>query len=102
MMKRTYCILAAVILMTAAICVAAQDDTRPSATWEVQKYDINATLPQSDSDRNLSARAKLDLKNISARPALTLTLRISSSAEITAASINSSTVEFTKAEEMVN
>ena len=102
MMKRTYCILAAVILMTAAICVAAQDDTRPSATWEVQKYDINATLPQSDSDRNLSARAKLDLKNISARPALTLTLRISSSAEITAASINGSTVEFTKAEEKVN
>jgi hypothetical protein len=79
----------------------AQDDTRISATWQVQKYDIAATLPLSEAERNLSVRAKLDLKNVSQRPASTLTLRISPNAEITSISINGGTSEVTKGEEKI-
>src|SRR6476469_7128545 len=90
-------ILAALLL--SSLCVVAQDDTRVSATWQVVKYDISATLPQSESDRNLSDRAKLDLKNVSSRPATTLTLRISPTAEVSAFTINGSPTEFTKGEQ---
>ena len=79
--------------------VSAQVDTRVTATWQVVKYDITATLPQVDTDRNLSAKAKLDLKNISALPASTLTLRISPSAEVASASVNGTSADFTKGEE---
>ncbi len=81
---------------------SAQTDARISATWQVQKYDINATLPQSDTDRNLLVKAKIDIKNVSNIPASTLTLRIGSSAEITAVNINGASVDFTKGEEKIN
>ena len=77
----------------------AQDDTRLQATWQVAKYDLKATLPQTDTDRKLTVKAKLDLKNVSPRPASTLTLRISTSAEVTAVTANGATADFTKSEE---
>ena len=77
----------------------AQDDTRVQATWQVAKYDLKATLPQTDADRKLTVKAKLDLKNVSPRPASTLTLRISTSAEVTAVTANGATADFTKSEE---
>lgn len=85
-----------------AVAALAQDDTRPTATWLVQKYDIAATVPQADVDRSIAVRAKLDLKNVSARPASTLTLRIGSTAEVSAVSVGGANVDFTKAEEKVN
>lgn len=94
-------LLLTLYLVSFARFVFAQDDTRVSATWQVTKYDINAILPQSDSDRKLSAKAKLDLKNVSSRPASTLTLRISSAAEVASVSVNGSPAEFTKGEEKV-
>ena len=81
------------------VCAIAQDDTRISATWKVVKYDINATLPQTENDRNLTSRAKLDLQNVSSRPASTLTLRISPAAVISAVAVNGSPADFTKGEE---
>ena len=93
-----------IILVFAFVAVLsglAQDDARISATWQVAKYDITATLPQAETDRNLTAKAKLDLTNVSARPASTLTLRISSAAEVFAINVNGSQVEFTKSEEKV-
>ena len=78
---------------------AQTEDTRVSATWQVQKYDIAATLPASDADRNLTAKAKVDLKNVSSRPAGTLTLRISTAADVTGVAVNGSANEFTKGEE---
>jgi len=92
----------ALLLSSFAFLTNAQDDTRPSATWQVQKYDISATLPQTDADRNMTVKAKLDLKNVSARPASTLTLRIGSSAEITAVNVGGAVIDFTKAEEKIN
>ena len=49
----------------------AQTDTRPSATWQVQKYDISATLPQDEKDRSLTVKAVLTLMNVSSAPAMT-------------------------------
>ncbi len=79
----------------------AQTDTRISATWQVQKYDITATLPTTDADRNLTAKAKLDLTNVSGRPASSLTLRISPSATVASVTVNGTTADFTKAEEKI-
>ena len=72
----------AFLLFVALSSSFAQDDTRVSATWQVAKYDLKAALPQGETDRKLTVKAKLDLKNVSARPASTLTLRISPSAEV--------------------
>lgn len=94
--------ITACLLFLPALYIVGQDDTRPSATWQVQKYDIAATLPSVDTDRNLSVKAKLDIKNVSARPASTLTLRIGSAAEVTAVNIGGAATEFTKAEEKIN
>lgn len=95
------------LFLLTAVCafsseLLAQGDTRPSATWQVQKYDISATLPQAESDRNLVAQARIDLKNVSGRPASTLTLRIGSTAEVTGVNIGGTAVDFTKAEEKIN
>lgn len=88
-------------LLVGSVSIQAQDDTRVTATWKVVKYDISATLPQAENDRALTAKAKLDLKNVSARPASTLSMRISPAAEVTAVSINGASATFTKAEEKI-
>ncbi|HEX2639267.1 MAG TPA: hypothetical protein VHL50_01790 [Pyrinomonadaceae bacterium] len=67
----------------------------------MQKYDISATLPTSPADRNLTAKAKVDVTNVSGRPASTLTLRISQNAEVSAVAINGATADFTKGEEKI-
>jgi len=64
-----------------ALTMAAQDESRASKTWEVQKYDIAATLPQSETDRYLIAKAVLNLKNVSGITGSRLTLRISDKAK---------------------
>ena len=89
----------AFLLFAFNFVVAAQDDVRVSATWQVVKYDIAATLPQSDTDRNLTAKATLNIKNVSARPATTLTLRIGTNATVSSVSVNGASNEFTKGEE---
>ena len=94
-------LLVAVSILTSANLCAAQDITRVSATWKVNRYDISATPPQTEADRNLSAKAKLDLTNVSTGAASTLTLRISPAAEVTSVSVNGATVDFTKGEEKV-
>ena len=101
-MKTNYRASFAFLLFTFTLSAFAQSDVRISSTWQVQKYEISATLPQSEADRNLVVRAKIDVKNVSSQPASTLTLRIGSSAEVTAVNINGSTVDFTKGEEKIN
>ena len=99
-MKKIFCIVPTILLFT---CIAfGQDDTRPSATWQVQKYDINASLPQNETGRDVMVKARIDLKNVSIRPASTLTLRISSAAEVSAVNINGSAVEPTRGQETIN
>ena len=84
-------------LFTFAFAAFAQ--TGANATWRVQKYDLNVTLPQDERSRVVTARAVLSIKNVSGSPAGTLTLRISTAAEVTSVKINDAVVDFTKAEE---
>jgi hypothetical protein len=91
------------LLPTFLVCltaIAAHAQTRSTAaTWQVTKYDLNVTLPQTDNGRVATIKAILSLRNISAGPASSLTLRISPNAEITAVSVNGSAVEPAKSEE---
>src|SRR6187402_3247375 len=89
------------VLLLFSTCSNAigQDEPRVSATWQVQKYEIAGTLPQSGADRNLSVKAKVEARNASARPASTMTLRISTAADISAITVNGTSTEFSKREE---
>jgi tetratricopeptide (TPR) repeat protein len=89
------------VLLTFAFSSFAQTDNRASKTWEVQKYDITATVPAAETDRFLDVRAALNLKNASTSAASSLTLRISPSAEVSAVKINGATADFSKGEEKV-
>lgn len=81
--------------------VSAQDEARASVTWQVQKYDISATLPQG-VDRNLTAKAVLNLKNVSSGSASRLTLRIAEKAEVTDVKVNGSAADFSKGLEKID
>lgn len=99
---RKFLITASAFLIFAfAVSVSAQDESRASKTWEVQKYDISATLPQTETDRNLAVKALLNLKNVSSKAASTLTLRISPNATISTVKVNDAAADFTKGEEKI-
>ena len=89
------------LLFIFAFSTRAQDENRALKTWEVQKYDIAATLPESETDRHLNVKAVVNLKNVGNNPATRLTLRISSNAAVSAVKINDATAEFTKGEEKI-
>jgi len=91
--------LIAVVTLLLCATVAAQDDTRVSATWQVQKYDLAVTVPQSEADRSLAVKAKVEARNATSRPASTITLRISPAADISAVTVNGTASEFSKREE---
>ncbi len=78
-----------------------QAATRAAATWQVQSYDLDVSVPQGNS-RTVTVKAVLSLKNVSSAPAGTLTLRISPSAEVSAVRINDAVVDLTKGVEKVN
>lgn len=84
-------------LLTLAVTSFGQ--ARAVTTWQVQKYDLNVTLPQDEKTRSVTAKAVLNIKNVSGGPAGTLTLRISPSAEVTAVQINAATADFSKSQE---
>ncbi len=90
------------ILLLFSFSAFAQTDTVVSRTWEVQKYDITATLPSAETDRFLTAKAILTLKNVSSASASRLTLRISDKAEITDVKVNNSAATWTKGEEKIS
>lgn len=89
-------------LLIFSLSTFAQDDSRTLLTWQVQKYDITATLPPTDADRNLTAKAVLTLKNISTSAASSLTLRISKDAIVSAVTVGGAAVDFTKREEKIS
>ena len=100
-MKNFSAIIFTFLLFTFCFSAFAQTDSRASKTWEVQKYDITATLPAADTDRFLNARAVLNLRNASASQASSLTLRISPAAEVTGVKMNGAIADFSKGEEKV-
>ncbi|MEP6901025.1 MAG: tetratricopeptide repeat protein [Actinomycetota bacterium] len=94
-------ILFAFLLLIFAFSSFGQSDNRASKTWEVQKYDITATLPAAETDRFLNIKAVLNLKNVTGSAVSSLTLRISPSAEVSAVKTNNAAADFTKGEEKV-
>lgn len=91
----------AFLLFMSALSALAQSETVATRTWEVQKYDIFAALPQTEADRFINVRAVLTLKNVSSAAASGLTLRISDKAEFSGAKINGAAADFRKSEEKV-
>jgi len=92
--------LAAFVLLTFQLTAYSQAGSA-AATWQVQKYDLDVTLPQ-EASRVVTVRALLSVKNISGKPASTLTLRISPYAEVSAVRINEGNAGFSKNEEKIN
>lgn len=90
-----------VTLITAALssAVLAQTDTRISATWQVEKYDIKVSLPSDERSRNADVVSIVEVKNISGRPASSLTLRVTPFAEVSSVKINGAAIEPNKSEE---
>src|SRR5687767_13988335 len=93
-------VLAAIVL-SFSHSLFAQDTARISATWQVERYDITAQLPAAETDRSLSVKARMDLRNVSPGPAGSLTLRISPNANISSVAVNGNAAELTKAQENV-
>lgn len=89
----------ALLFFISAVAVDAQDETRATTAWRVVRYDISATLPSSQTDRNLTARAELNLQNVGTGTGSRLTLRISDKAEVTSVSVNKATAAFNKNED---
>lgn len=100
-MKKSSILIFALLFFTFTINLFAQDDSRATVVWRVLKYDINATLPTDPADRNLTARATLNLQNIGNASGSQLTLRISEKAEVTSVKVNNSAANFTKREEKI-
>jgi hypothetical protein len=82
--------------------IHAQSTSRASIAWEVQKYDITATLPQNETGRDLNVKAVLSLKGIQERTGSRLTLRISDKATVSDVKINNSTTDFSKGSENIS
>src|SRR5690606_18283852 len=91
--------LLATIFLSASFAFA--QDNRISATWQVEKYDLTATLPANETDRAMNVQAVLTLKNISSAAARTATLRISPSAEVISGKVNGAASDFTKGQEKI-
>ena len=91
----------ALVLILAGMSLAQDTNRTAAATWRVQKYDLDVTLPP-DNARSIVVKAALDVKNISGKPASTLTLRISTAALVAGVKINNAVADFSKSEEKIN
>ncbi|MCO6511904.1 MAG: tetratricopeptide repeat protein [Aridibacter famidurans] len=68
---------------------------RLALTWEVVKYDIEATLPGDfRTGRDLDVDATLTVKNISRNAASTLSLRISDQAAVSSVTVSGAAADF--------
>ncbi len=70
---------------------AAQDE--PVAAWQVNNFDITATLPGSGA-RTLTARALVTVRNVGRAAGTSVTLRISPKAEVKAVRVGESVATF--------
>lgn len=102
-MKHVQSVIYSVLLVF--VCSGAlfgQNGTRATIAWEVQKYDITATLPGNEAGRILDVRALLTLKGIRDSTGTRLTLRISDRAEVSSVKVNGATADFEKGVEKIS
>lgn len=92
---RSLKILLAICILSAG--VFAQSDTRSSATWRVNSYDLNVNIPTDG--RDIAIKAALTVRNVSNKPASSLTLRLSPDASVSAVALDGASVDFTRSEE---
>lgn len=95
-------IIFTILLSFFTLYIHAQSTTRAAIAWEVQKYDITATLPNNSADRNLDVKAVLSLKSVRDRTGSRLTLRISDKAEVSTVKVNNSEADFSKGVEKIS
>jgi tetratricopeptide (TPR) repeat protein len=74
----------------------AQDEARATVLWQVGKNDVSAALPSNASERNLTAKAIISLKNIGRAAGNTVTFRINPKAEVTGVKVGTSNADFRK------
>lgn len=91
--------LLASFLLIAAFSFAAFAQTRGGAVWQVDRYDLDVTLPQTVDGRDAVIQATVEVKNVSSSPASTMTLRISPSAKVSAVMVNGTSHDFSGGEE---
>lgn len=89
------------LFVGSSLFIQGQTENRASKAWEVQQYDLTATLPAGETARNLPVTAVLTLKNISGGSGDRLTLRIAQDAEVSTVKVNGSDAEFSKREEKI-
>jgi hypothetical protein len=93
--------LAAFILFSIALVVApsaarAQQPAEAGPAWQVTAFDVSVNAAGAGgAERAISARATIVARNVGGAPGRTLTLRISPSAKVEAASVGGQSVRFT-------
>jgi TolA-binding protein len=75
---------------------SAQDDGRATVVWQVARNDVTATLPTAVTDRNLTAKAVITLKNVGRAAGNTVTFRINPKAEVIAVKVGNGAADFRK------
>ena len=93
-MKRLHVPIVFILICFASIA-SAQDE--PRAAWQITKFDITASAPATE--RALTVRAQLMVRNVGRGAGTTLSLRINPKAEIKSASVGGSPATFRTAEE---
>jgi tetratricopeptide (TPR) repeat protein len=91
-MKSKLSLISLLLFFSVAAFISAQAQAEPTAAWQVVRYDITASAP--GSERNLTARALLTVRNIGRGSGPRITLRINPKAEIKAATANDATASF--------
>ncbi|HEX9929824.1 MAG TPA: M1 family aminopeptidase [Pyrinomonadaceae bacterium] len=75
---------------------AAQDEARATVLWQVSKNDVTAALPSNASERNLTAKAVISLKNVGRAAGNTVTFRINPKAEVIGVKVGTGNADFRK------
>jgi tetratricopeptide (TPR) repeat protein len=94
-------ILLAILFLSTALSVFAQDEPRATAAWQVKSYDITAALPQNLTDRAMPIKANMTLQNVGTAPGTRLTLRVNSLAQVSGVKVNDADATVTKGEEKI-
>ena len=91
-MKSKLSLISLLLFVSVAAFISAQAQAEATAAWQVVRYDITASAP--GSDRNLTARAMITVRNIGRGSGSRLTLRINPKAEIKGTTANDATASF--------
>src|ERR1700686_5277145 len=90
MIKRRLSLLIVIFILSGLSRAGAQDESRP--VWQVTSFDITVNNP--GAERALNARATVSVLNIGRGSGSSLTLRISSKAEIKSVTVGGATASY--------